>query len=39
MVPTAKSLAGPVAAPDPNASDRYKCYGVKVVSRGRGIAT
>ena len=32
MVPTAKSLTGPVAAPNPNANDRYKCYGVKVLA-------
>ena len=32
MVPSVKSLTGPVAAPGPNAGDRYKCYGVRVTS-------
>jgi cysteine-rich repeat protein/uncharacterized repeat protein (TIGR03803 family) len=28
MVPTAKSLTGPVGPPDSNARERHKCYGV-----------
>jgi cysteine-rich repeat protein len=31
MVPTVKSLTGPVGAPGPGAGDRYKCYGVNVI--------
>jgi cysteine-rich repeat protein len=30
--PATKSLTGPVAPPGANAGDRYRCYGVKVVS-------
>jgi cysteine-rich repeat protein len=29
MVPTSKSLTGPVGPPGANAGDRYRCYGVK----------
>jgi cysteine-rich repeat protein len=33
LVPTAKSLTGPVSPPAANARDRYKCYTVKAVGR------
>jgi cysteine-rich repeat protein len=32
MVPTAKSLTGPVGPPGANAGERYRCYGLKVRS-------
>jgi hypothetical protein len=32
MVPSTKSLSGPVGPPGPNAGDRYKCYGVKATA-------
>jgi cysteine-rich repeat protein len=33
FVPTAKGLTGPVTLPDPNARERYKCYGIALVGR------
>jgi cysteine-rich repeat protein len=32
IVPTSKSLTGPVAPPGANAGDRYRCYGARVTA-------